>query len=1821
MNRTRTSKNAKRLLVWLLLLTMVFGLLPMAAFADETVVEPVVSEEPVQEPVEEQSDESAPVEPEEPEEPSVEPEEPEEPTDVIVIDGDELPEDELDTLAAEEGVISEDAIPEPSTTELPTAATKSIRAVMLDCGRKYFTVGEIEALIDAMVKYGYNQLQLSFGNGGCRFLLNEMTLKFKDSDGTTVTINSDSVKTNIKNGNVQFNGDGSTLSQSEMDTIISYAQANGISIVPMLNMPGHSTAIMCGYDEYQSTKEKTNGNLDVDNLTARNYGYALLSKYVDYFALKDCKYFSFGSDESGFDGNGMTSFVTGCAKIIANAGMRPRAFNDATNVATYPAYVQISYWHQESNSKNPTELANDGHEMLNTHGRWYYVIKNEQYDSNRDNKYWTGQVNSAVTSVELPATKVTGLDDGKWTGLNEYFTADPNYGTVVGSSVGTMFCIWCDASQNTYLTGEQVLSYNENYGALYQLQKLAEHYWPEAIKEPTTPDIPEPGTGEKKTINLTVGQTSDEITVDGDYSAAATGDNYVATVAPNVTTVPGKTTYVRTSLNDTSVENKTFYVYDKDTLGTANPTETLMFEDADSGKADSGKYYYIKNSAGKYIYPYNNSVKDTTRKNTTVSVSSDVDSGYTISYTYYYYLGYKTSYLTVTSEGLSASSSPSKIYLYKPSTTEPTPQTTFSFTGTGEGTTTATIAGVTYTINVTAPNTSRTVNIKYGETYQLPAHADITVESGEQYVNVNSENGVITAGETSGTAVIKAAIKNDGNKITESCTYTVVVSDINFEDIEPLPVELWITNFTVGIEADDIAKYDTSTETRTSGSDSATVTTVKIAAKDAYKEGGVLLSTLIPQNTYKSDNNSVKAVYWKGSQLSEKPQPKGGDLSTQGSDFTYIRYWNSTWQYKNKTGEWVDLNTSGNNTVVGYYLQINNVSPEITTGAQHYGEPPTNHPGSSGNGFTMTAFAVVYPDGTLSRTEPEMYRTSIIRGYWGGTSIGIGVMYAENNSDYVVSKMTLTWGENIKGASDGSSWFVDSSNTDEKYGSSWGVSWDKKTNAAGKEWYDETTYWEKGDSDIPMIDGNAENIQFTTAVVNSGDKTKSNGKNAALILIYLEAVEKEDNLSVVYWDDNANAQINTNSIQIVVKENVTFTNALMKDGVLIGGKTSWPSNDPASTDYFPDNAYITNSSDVNQKINKEITNMSGIAAKYRSGIYDYVSADISEDGKTLTLHYDIKIKHKTFVVDFGLPVKGSLGGFGITDLTSVSDAGFSFDYSKSFKDNYGEAIMTTDSYEIQYTLKNILNGQVELPIYVKFVNDTEARKFAVTIIPASNVYYEDGFANFNNGQNTASKAKWEVVGKETTANQALSELGKDPYAYGYDPAYNKENSATFSMGSAHKVTVTSGMLTDWNNDSAWPTASFTFKGTGFDIISLTDGDSGAILVEVKNKNDGSVKNYLVNNYYGYELKGDKWVVDKNSTDCLYQIPVIKVTGLSYDEYTVTIKVFYDKAFDMRLDENYSFWLDAIRVYDPMGKEANYTADNEGYPQYIKLRDYVANNIGSVNSNLLFIDGVEKAEVAAYANYGPNNEVYLAKGQAISFKLPGGVNFAEVQIGAKAPAGESGMTVNSETPTGIASATEMYYDITSQAKNGQVTITNTTGNILSLTNIKITFSKPNAGVSLAPLSDSDAEAAVATVRALFAAPVDPEPTEPEQPEEPEKTFEPEHFETSWSSNVRKGGRAVLTVKASTDVDAIVVNGVTVTQFKTRTERIGYGWNAKRVTYREFVYMMTVNESGTLTVPVVAVSNEQGESNPYETTLTVKPSSPIRDWIGGLFGRWF
>lgn len=614
---------------------------------------------------------------------------------------------------------------------------------------------------------------------------------------------------------------------------------------------------------------------------------------------------------------------------------------------------------------------------------------------------------------------------------------------------------------------------------------------------------------------------------------------------------------------------------------------------------------------------------------------------------------------------------------------------------------------------------------------------------------------------------------------------------------------------------------------------------------------------------------------------------------------------------------------------------------------------------------------------------------------------------------------------------------------------------------------------------------------------------------------------------------------------------------------------------------------------------------------------------LEDDASHELYSYNASDTGRTYVVDFGLPLK-------IYDIFNDAAKGYIGDVTYNPGKNnlkYGtvdhvvsDKANTTLTYT--RTADKTIDGAEKIVLDVQYTMDknTVTLDKTLTIIPASNVYYEDSLAAFTNGKGAALGADWKLVDnngnegatEDTTTTQALQQLG-DKAIYGNDDAYN--SSSKLSMGTAHKVTVTAGMLANWSKDdttSAWPTAQFTFKGTGFDIISLTDNISGAIQVKVYKANSTDttpVKNILVNNYYGYTRDGaGNWVVS-NSEDpnALYQIPVVKVDGLDYGTYNVTIEVFYSKYFDKTTKSQYSFWLDAIRVYNPMGEGYDYTADNEGYPQYIKLHDKLADTAAtSGDEQVLFIDGAEHATIAQYANYGPKNEVYLAKGQAISFKLTGNTNeIARIQIGAKAPDGQPTMTVkgNGSTTSAknevLSTATEMYYDITEQAKNGQlVTISNTSRSILSLTNLKITYKTSGQTVTLSDLTATEQANAVAVVQALFAAPV--------------ATFSPETFQADWGRAVRAGKRATLTVKTSADVESITVDGQAITSYTTRTQRTGWGWWSPKVTYHVFTYTITA-PAQTTDYAVCAVNAEGTASEAVTATLTVRPATWWNWWF--------
>lgn len=1017
-------------------------------------------------------------------------------------------------------------------------------------------------------------------------------------------------------------------------------------------------------------------------------------------------------------------------------------------------------------------------------------------------------------------------------------------------------------------------------------------------------------------------------------------------------------------------------------------------------------------------------------------------------------------------------------------------------------------------------------------------------------------------------------------------------------------------------------------------------------AGDFYVEEGKLLSDVIPKTGH-APVEGVAALYWKVRYLPhDHRQDRSGWTNKSGYgtdtitgvnggvDIERIRFYGSKWEYRAVGAtDWTEFSGTtadeSGNQIVAYYLLKTEVTDEVTTYITDWPDPNniknifgvaldycvkyesngTRNPNVFGRNYKSQWFncqgdgAAVTNGYTLDSSLVD------IDSSWEGPAGSqyyrvINNIRGEETADYEIYMITITPSTEYFG------------NETTYYECPETITYSTEEGA-------EKVIWAESQDTVDMS-GLTQHSELVIGGTPDVKRVLIRRGTGMLITYYVRAKVTEDALTVHYINRKNNDQ-----------EFYTYN-------IAVGAGTFFPVNpESCFSNGVLSNYSVKNKEGNTETIKSDLKELPKIAAQYRYSKFVCVEVKRSEDGKDFYLYYTFD-NEVTFVVDFGLPIK-------VTPIdVNTSLEGKAERVEVTQKDvKYGTVAIEENSVNFTYTLNKMINGYdtIVATYYGTGIDGNEGEvSFNIHIIPATNVYYEDSFAKFYGSdgkqqtefiQTSANDVAgtW-YVDKDTSAEnnanttQALEALGNKTNVYGYDDAY--KNSTMFSMGSAKKVTVTNDMAT---TGVVWPTAQFTFKGTGFDIISLTDNTSGAIFVFVYKGTDTSatgnrVRSHIVDNYYGYKQdENGNWVVDKDANNTLYQIPVMRIRNLEYGEYTAVVKVFYDEGFNHTTKSEYSFWLDAVRVYDPMGKSETtgdtYGQDGEAYPQYIKLRSELKklNSDGTASSGALFIDGKENANISEYSNYGPNNEVYLAQGQAITFKLTGNLDkIAAVQIGAKSPNSSAEKTATMKVGTDVkqeilGTATEMYYDI-SAVKDGRiVTITNTGEAILSLTNLKITYTEGKQTVSLGEVRAEQQTQAVQMVRALFA----PAPVEPEPEPEPEKTFEPERFEASWSRNVMQGRKATLTVKTSEDVEAITVDGQTIRSYRTRTERVGFGRRAKRITYREFTYSMVAQESADFSVTAINAEGTESEAITARLTVKTRPNSlrDMWDWFKGWF----
>ena len=834
--------------------------------------------------------------------------------------------------------------------------------------------------------------------------------------------------------------------------------------------------------------------------------------------------------------------------------------------------------------------------------------------------------------------------------------------------------------------------------------------------------------------------------------------------------------------------------------------------------------------------------------------------------------------------------------------------------------------------------------------------------------------------------------------------YTIVVQDKAPDDAmtnTSLTLEYWITNSPVYEKASVSSNKTKSITTATDG---------------VSTDAGVDIAQLAPNHAYSNFDGWKDVYYWQAMRLDSnhlQTEKSGVDQTADGTTFTHVRYHAGAWQYKTLDGTWhYFLSTD---QAVAYYLQKTKVTTEVETYVKDwgYGTNGTTPDTSSHKGQVALTVAVVYPDGTVSPAEKNMYsKSTTIFNYWDGRDIGI--IAPKNNEDYTISKITVTDGTRDKNT-DNNVWYTSDT-----------ITWEKTTLDDGvTKWYNEREVWNKSSGTTPMVNG------------KNSKETWSAKNTAKLVLIYLEAAKKESNLNVVYYDDTYSKEIISSQIVMSYtqgQEPPTYLNSLKNSGTVTPGTIT-----------LADDAYVTNSSGVDQTFNKDVATVPGVAAQYRSGLYKYDSAEISEDGKTLTLHYKISANNlkKYYVVDFGLPVQ-----FELTDLvddTNLSKVRISTVTGGNV--TYDEATKT-----FTYTPTEVLKSLATASIAISYTGKEEAI-LTVGFIPASTVYYEEGFASYS--------ANWVSEGTAHGAQQAKEPYGQATNSYGFDPAYGENNA-----NSEGTVARTTKVGSD---------ATFKFNGTGLELYLRTKNTS-------VNAEDVTNHSYMLVQVYAGDT-ADANNLKRMSFVDVNNLFVAKDTGYGYNTpcWTVDEMALNDYTVVVRFVKGQELVIDGFRVTGTQGDRYNnaYAADGEANMQTAEIRNmvlaeanvpeladnwYVVGNkvIDAVfdesdtitGAMILSNDGSGTDTVTVdkeLVNIGPKNEIYLKNGQAVVMQIP--TTYTTVQVGMRSLTGDAVTYKINGTQDTMNSTVDMYYKVV--PVEGKLVIQNVSGGILALTKLKVT----------------------------------------------------------------------------------------------------------------------------------------------------------------------
>lgn len=326
------------------------------------------------------------------------------------------------------------------------------RSLMIDMGRKYFSLPWLEKHIRdlAYLKYNFLHFHLS-DNYGFR-LESERHPEIMSPEHYT---------------------------KEQMRALIALAQRYQITIVPEIDMPGHMDTILAAHPDLQlvsSTGRRWPGDIDL----SKDASYQLLQDILEeYLPLFPGPYWHIGADEYvmrdvydnypqlltaarqryGPDANAKDSylgFVNWANEIVTAHGKVTRAWNDGLHsgaAVKVASTIIIEHWFHQAD-REPQELVASGLSLMNCNADYLYYVLHRQ-------EHWRAQPDALYNDFEPHLFHGSG-------------TIDPLH----PRNLGAKLHVWCDKPERE--TEEQIAE-----GIRCPLRSLAQKNWGSPVLTPT----------------------------------------------------------------------------------------------------------------------------------------------------------------------------------------------------------------------------------------------------------------------------------------------------------------------------------------------------------------------------------------------------------------------------------------------------------------------------------------------------------------------------------------------------------------------------------------------------------------------------------------------------------------------------------------------------------------------------------------------------------------------------------------------------------------------------------------------------------------------------------------------------------------------------------------------------------------------------------------------------------------------------------------------------------------------------------------------------------------------------------------------------------------------------------------------------------------------------------------------------------------------------------------------------------------------------------------------------------------------------------------